>query len=371
MANTRVTNPVTDFDKTNTTQGLKLPSGTNSNQPTGVDAIQGMLRNDTEETVNSSASALAHYNGTEWRYFAASVSAGPYSFEYLAVAGGGGGGGGASDANGGGGGGAGGYYTATSSVLNIGIVVDITIGNGGTAGPNSYTTQLAGSGGDTIVTQVKGGTLTCSGGGGGASGDGALAGGNGGSGGGGKQSGSSGGTGLGFTGEQVADGGDGASGTGGGGGGAGQNGFDAVAASGGGADGGDGLSSSITGTATYYAGGGAGAGYYFGNAPGGQTGSGSGLTPKGGLGGGGNASINASTGLTSPQDGTDGLGGGGGARNCWNNAGTGGRGGSGVVIFKIASSDYSGTVTGSPAVDTTSVPGYTIIKFTGSGSYTV
>lgn len=71
MANTRVTNPVTDFDKTNTTQGLKLPSGTNSNQPTGV---QGMLRNDTGETVDSSASTLTHYNGTQWNYFAATES---------------------------------------------------------------------------------------------------------------------------------------------------------------------------------------------------------------------------------------------------------------------------------------------------------
>ena len=72
MANTRVTNPVTDFDKTNTTQGLKLPSGTNSNQPTGV---QGMLRNDTDETGgDSSNTALTHYNGTEWRYFAATAT---------------------------------------------------------------------------------------------------------------------------------------------------------------------------------------------------------------------------------------------------------------------------------------------------------
>ena len=74
MANTRVTTPVTDFDKTNTTQGLKLPSGTNSNQPIGVDAIQGMLRNDTDETVDSSASTLTHYNGTNWQYFAATES---------------------------------------------------------------------------------------------------------------------------------------------------------------------------------------------------------------------------------------------------------------------------------------------------------
>ena len=72
MANTRVTTPVTDFDKTNTTQGLKLPSGTNSNQPSGV---QGMIRNDTGETTGGSISAIEHHNGTEWRYFAATESA--------------------------------------------------------------------------------------------------------------------------------------------------------------------------------------------------------------------------------------------------------------------------------------------------------
>lgn len=81
MANTRVTTPVTNFDKTNQTQGLKLPSGTNSSQPIGVDAIQGMLRNDTEETVDSSASTLTHYNGTEWKYFAATESADPIPYE--------------------------------------------------------------------------------------------------------------------------------------------------------------------------------------------------------------------------------------------------------------------------------------------------
>jgi len=71
---TKVTAPVTGFDKTNTTQGLKLPSGTNSNQPAGVSAIQGMIRNDIEETVDSSASAMTHYNGTNWQYFAATES---------------------------------------------------------------------------------------------------------------------------------------------------------------------------------------------------------------------------------------------------------------------------------------------------------
>ena len=74
MAITKVTTPVTDFDKTNTTQGLKLPSGTNTNQPTGVQGVQGMIRNDTDETTGSSASAIEHHNGTNWQYFAATES---------------------------------------------------------------------------------------------------------------------------------------------------------------------------------------------------------------------------------------------------------------------------------------------------------
>jgi len=71
MAITKVTTPVTDFDKTSVTQGLKLPSGTNTNQPAG---IQGMIRNDTGETTESSASAIEHHNGTNWQYFAATES---------------------------------------------------------------------------------------------------------------------------------------------------------------------------------------------------------------------------------------------------------------------------------------------------------
>lgn len=71
MANTRVTNPVTGFNSA-TEEGLKLPSGTNANQPTGV---QGMIRNDTGETTGSSASAIEHHNGTNWQYFAATESA--------------------------------------------------------------------------------------------------------------------------------------------------------------------------------------------------------------------------------------------------------------------------------------------------------
>ena len=74
---TRATTPVTGFNKTGTGEGLKLPSGDNSNQPAGALAEQGMIRNDTEETVDSSDSAIAHYNGTDWQYFAATESPDP------------------------------------------------------------------------------------------------------------------------------------------------------------------------------------------------------------------------------------------------------------------------------------------------------
>ena len=73
FSGTKVTNPVTGFESS-VDIGLKLPSGTNSNQPGGVDARQGMIRNDTSETTGSSTSAIEHYNGTTWKYFAATES---------------------------------------------------------------------------------------------------------------------------------------------------------------------------------------------------------------------------------------------------------------------------------------------------------
>ena len=63
---TKVTTPVTDFNKLNTEEGLKIPSGTSSNQPTGV---EGMIRNDTTQSSVGSSSAITYYNGTNWRYF--------------------------------------------------------------------------------------------------------------------------------------------------------------------------------------------------------------------------------------------------------------------------------------------------------------
>jgi hypothetical protein len=38
--------------------------------------------------------------------------------------------------------------------------------------------------------------------------------------------------------------------------------------------------------------------------------------------------------------------------------------------MKIANAIYSGTTTGSPNVDTSSVVGYTILTYTGDGTYT-
>ena len=105
MAITKVTNPVAGFDKSTNLPGLKIPSGDNTNEPAIVDSIQGMIRNDTDETGGgTSVTAITHFNGTAWKYFAATESADPINSYYLVIAGGGGGG------SWGGGGGAGGYY---------------------------------------------------------------------------------------------------------------------------------------------------------------------------------------------------------------------------------------------------------------------
>jgi len=78
-ANTGVTNPVTGFNSTNsgmynTEEGLKLPSGNSSNQPSGAAAEQGMIRNNTSENTGGSVTAIEHFNGTAWKYFAATES---------------------------------------------------------------------------------------------------------------------------------------------------------------------------------------------------------------------------------------------------------------------------------------------------------
>lgn len=129
--------------------------------------------------------------------------------------------------------------------------------------------------------------------------------------------------------------------------------------------GGSGLASSITGSSVTRAGGG-GPGKY--KSPSNPT--------NGGSGGGGNGGHgNPPQGITqatsaSVNTGSGGGGSGGGdpgpySEDRWQ----GGNGGSGIVILRLPTADYSGVTTGSPTVTTDGSD--TILQFTGSGTYTV
>lgn len=275
--------------------------------------------------------------------YSAAVPVVTYSLDYLIVAGGG--------AHGGddsfstyyrGGGGGGGFRNNTLTVDSQGTI-DITVGQGGA---QDGTSDPAPSGGDSILVYDTT-TITIDGGGGagrigigGASGFGADGGSGGGAGG--NDGSCTGGSATGGlsqgndAGDMINGPGSGDAGTGGGGaGGASANvdvGADAAPSPGGLA-----AANSITGTSVNYAGGGGGGrGFYGGHAS----------ATYGSTGAGANS----------------GFGG---------NKATGeGDGDSGVVILKIPNTYFSDSYTGSPVKDTTSVSGYTILKFTGDGTYT-
>ena len=256
----------------------------------------------------------------------------PTSVEYLVVAGGGAGG-----TSYGGGGGAGGYKTASGYSISPGTYT-VTIGAGG-VGSSTYNEATSGS--NSIFD-----TITSTGGGhGGTFGYNGAAGG---SGGGAPYSS--------FVGGAASPAGQGNAGgnsdpsqnAGGGGGGAGQVGYNGNGIYPG--QGGDGLQSSISGTATYYAGG--GGAWRRSN------------TSAGGLGGGGGSGYS-----TDGVAGTTNTGGGGGSTS---GADVGiyssGNGGSGIVIISYpdtysAASAYVGATY-------TTVGGYRIYTFTSSGSIT-
>lgn len=252
---------------------------------------------------------------------------------YLVVAGGGAGGGMYS-----GGGGAGGMLTGPL-LLNIGTTYAITVGDGGAAVSGAST---KGKSGNASVF----GALTAIGGGGGGTDQ--LGGGlSGGSGGGANYNGNLGGAGTSTQGNKGGDS-DPSGNFGGGGGGAGAVGSGGAGTTG---AGGIGLSSNITGIATYYAGGGGG---WTRNT----------ATTSGGAGGGGNGVTGSAggNGIVNTGGGGGGIGG----------SGTSGAGGSGIVILKVPNTYtavFSGGLTSSVS---TAVTGYKIYSVTaGTGTVSI
>jgi hypothetical protein len=284
-----------------------------------------------------------------------------YSADFLVVAGGGG--------SGIGGGGAGGYRNSYSTETSggggsseasltfaIGTVYTVTVGAGGSGGANASTRGTNGV--DSSISGTGISTITSSGGGGGGSNSNTsgLAGGSGGGGGaftgGSNFIGGSGTANQGYAGGvgRITDSPSEGAGGGGGAGAVGNNGTNSGGETGG--TGGNGLSSSITGSSVARGGGGGG------GSGGSQTGSSAGGTGGGGQGAGVNNTANvAGTANTG--------GGGGGAGGTFNTARAGG---SGVVILRMPTANYSGTTTGSPTVSTSGSD--TILIFNSSGSIT-
>jgi len=272
---------------------------------------------------------------------------------FLVVAGGASGG--RTNAGGAGGGGlrtsygatSGGGASAESDITLAAGTYTITVGAGGAALASS---GVGNNGVDSSIAASSLTTITSTGGGGGYGNSGSTSANSGGSGGGAgtTQSNTASSAGSG-TANQGFDGGarNAAANTyaGGGGGGASAAGQASTGQETGG-NGGAGLAVAITGSAVDYAGGGGG---------GGITSAGSGGAGGGTAGGLNNGAVTDATANTG--------GGSGGTRN---NV-TAGSGGSGVVILRLLTSEYSSSTTGSPTVTTDG--DYTVLTYTGSGTY--
>ena len=270
----------------------------------------------------------------------------PTAIEALVVAGGGGGG-----CDRAGGGGAGGLiYSASYALASNQALVTV-----GTGGAGSTDDTFKGVNGNNSVFA----NLTSIGGGGGGS-ENSKSGASGGSGGGASYG--DGATGGSPTSGQGFRGGNGKASSGagrspGGGGGAGAQGTDAADNTR--INGGIGLQYSITGTSTYYAGGG-GAGDN-------RDGAGNAIGGFGGLGGGGNGgqTYNASGAETNGSPGTDGLGGGGGGGST-SNTGLGAKGGDGTVIIAYPNTFAAiGNIPNTLTYDQPARAGYRVYRFTG------
>ena len=323
--------PTAVSDQANSSTGyFDLPAGTTAQRPGSPSS--GMTR------FNSSLGCTEIYNGSNWQTIIGSGTTTTYAIQYLTVAGGGGGG-----YYAGGGGGAGGVLNGLTFVT-AGNAYTVTIGTGG---PGS-TTGVNGTNGVNTVF----GSFTATGGGGGAYGNPSAVGSNGGSGGGSTTLGATtfgtGTSGQGFNGGPGTTTSSQGGGGGGGAGSAGFSGFDGATAYGKGGNGGPGLFSLISGSGTYYAGGG-----------GGGNGGSFGYGGPGGSGGGGNGGGAGATSTVAGSANTGGGGGGGGYPTT-----PGASGGSGIVIVM-----YEGPQRGTGGT-ITSVAGNTIHTFTSSGTYT-
>jgi hypothetical protein len=263
--------------------------------PVGTDAQRSSTPTNGLIRYNEEQNFYEGYANSTWVRFLV-ANQGAFTLYYLLV---GGGGGAAGPGYVSGGGGAG-QMLENSVPTSLGTVFTITVGAGGAGAASGSTTTLSG------VTSAVGGGASNSGSG--------------------ATSGNGFGGGAPFAGNQTSGGGGGAGGSGG----AGQESV--------GGFGGIGLSTNITGTSTYYGGGGSGSGQF-----GGQ---------GGGLGGGGAAGGN----------GTVNTGGGAGGTISSTS------GGSGRVTIKVETLYYSGTYTGTPTI--TTIGDFTCLTYTASGTYT-
>ena len=65
MATTKVSGELVDLNESTSESGLKIPTGTNANRP--ATDVAGMVRNNTNEASEGSASCEEYYNGAAWK----------------------------------------------------------------------------------------------------------------------------------------------------------------------------------------------------------------------------------------------------------------------------------------------------------------
>ena len=331
---------IVDYAGTFATYAIRLTSSLN---------IEGAAY-DKLLTTNREGVTITYADATQGWVATSGVNSGDQALDlipadFLVIAGGGAGG-----VQTGPGGGAGGFRTSTQGLIPS-ITYTITVGAGGASFPGGSYSTVRNSGTDSSISGSGITTITSAGGGGGSSGN--IAGADGGSGGGGGGGYSTvGGNGnTPSTSPSQGNNGGYASGSYGGGGGGGASAAGSNGSTNVGGNGGNGSASSITGSSITYAGGGGGG-------P-----SANGTHGLGGTGGGGDSLSGSSA-----ENGTVNLGGGGGGADGSSGSYASGAGGSGVVILSVPTASYSGTTSGSPTVSTSGAN--TIMKFTGSGSYT-